>query len=207
MVLVGQPKLETILEEGDIHTNGNRKHKIRSTKLSSKLAPHNHYWTVWPKLSLLMYNVYANIGLSSFGHRFLFFHHYFFCSHGLHVPENLCSVVIAKVGTRVHHDTFRRPMQPKLWEDEFEWDVIWALHFYKRHINFYKRSNRHLVACEGDFALYDAIAAPLCDAPRAPPPLCKWGHPHSLAKDGAHVWKVAKRSHINKFVMWCKASL
>ena len=46
MVLVGQPKLETILEEGDIHTNGNRKHKIRSTKLSSKLAPHNHYWTV-----------------------------------------------------------------------------------------------------------------------------------------------------------------
>jgi hypothetical protein len=58
-----------------------------------------------------------------------------------------------------------------------------ALHFYKRHrnaldfqgvsIHTCRRSNRHLVAHEGDFAIYDTIATPLCDAPRAPPPLCK----------------------------------
>ena len=72
MVSVGQPKHHTILKErGDIHIMGNKEYGVWSTKLSRKQAPLNHYWTVRPKLSLLMYNVYANI--RHFGLCFCFF--------------------------------------------------------------------------------------------------------------------------------------
>jgi hypothetical protein len=47
MILVEQPKHETILEErGDIHIIGNRKYKVWSKKLSRKQVPRNHYWMV-----------------------------------------------------------------------------------------------------------------------------------------------------------------
>ena len=107
-VSVGQPKHETILEEkGDIHIMGNKKYKVWSKILSSKWVPCNLYWRVWPKLSLLMYKVYANCGLSCFNC-------HFYCVHGLHIPENLCSTIVAKVGTRAHHDTFRRLMRAQI---------------------------------------------------------------------------------------------
>ena len=45
MVLVGQSKHETILEEKeDIHITGYKKYKVQ--KLSNKRASHNHYWIV-----------------------------------------------------------------------------------------------------------------------------------------------------------------
>ena len=44
---------------------------------------------------------------------FILFKFYFwlqiFCLHSLHILECFCSAAIAKVGTRAHHDTFRRP--------------------------------------------------------------------------------------------------
>lgn len=103
MILVEQPKHETILEErGDIHIIGNRKYKVWSKKLSRKQVPHNHYWMVWPTLSLLVCNVYVNVGL---------YGRCFFSLHRLHIQENLCFVDVAKVRTRIHHNTFRRPMR------------------------------------------------------------------------------------------------
>ena len=41
------------------------------------------------------------VGLFGFGHRF-------FCSHGLHIPEELCYATSAKLRTRAHHDTIRK---------------------------------------------------------------------------------------------------
>ena len=47
MVLVGQPKLETILEEkGNIHIRGHIAYEIRLTNLSSKRASRSYYWMV-----------------------------------------------------------------------------------------------------------------------------------------------------------------
>ena len=78
MILPGQPKPETILEEDRfIHLKGNKKYKVWSKKLSSKQVPHNYYWIVRPKQNLHMYNVYANVGLHGFGRHFLISHHHF----------------------------------------------------------------------------------------------------------------------------------
>ena len=111
MVSVGQPKLETILEKGDMHITRHGKYKVWSMKLNNQV-PHDHNWTIRPKLSPLMYNVYANVGL--FGHDvyFLFFCRRFFCSHCLHVLEILYPTAIALVKTWAHHDTFWRPANP-----------------------------------------------------------------------------------------------
>ena len=113
-VVVRQPKLD---EKGNIHMRGNITYKVRSTNLSSKRASRSYYWMVWPiRLCLIMYNVYANVDLPSFGPHFFFSHHHFFCSHGLHVPRNLCSTTFIKVGMTAHHDAFRRPMRIQIIE-------------------------------------------------------------------------------------------
>lgn len=95
-------------------------------KLSSKRALHNHYWTVRSKLSLIMYNAYVDGGLSGFGRRVFMFCHHFFCSHGLHVSENLCSVTVAKVGAGAHHDTFRKlNVTTTPWMNQLAWRGLW----------------------------------------------------------------------------------
>ena len=95
-------------------------------KLSSKQALHNHYWIVQSELSLLMYNAYVDGGLSGFGRRVFLFRHHFFCSHGLHVSENLCTVAVAKVGARAQHDTFRKlNVATTPWMNQLAWRGLW----------------------------------------------------------------------------------
>ena len=97
--------------KGIFYIMGNREYKVQLKKSTNKQVPHNHYWTMHPKLSLFMYNVYANIDFFGFDRCFFFFLRHFCCSHGLHVLENLCFTVVAKVGMRTHHDIFRRLMR------------------------------------------------------------------------------------------------
>ena len=47
--------------KGIFYIMGNREYKVQLKKSTNKQVPHNHYWTMHPKLSLFMYNVYANI--------------------------------------------------------------------------------------------------------------------------------------------------
>lgn len=56
----------------------------------------------------------------------------------------------------------------------------------------------HLVAYEGDSAIYEAILAPLCDAPHIPFCSTNGAHSHSLVDDHAPLWKVAKCFRISK---------
>lgn len=56
-----------------------------------------------------MYNVYANIGLPGFGHRFIYLAVVSFSPMASMFYNNLYYVGIAMVGTKTHLDTSRRP--------------------------------------------------------------------------------------------------
>ena len=62
-------------------------------------------------------------------------------------------------------------------------------------------SVRHLVAYEGDSAIYDVVLAPWCYAPPSPLYFVSGAHSHSLADEYAPIRKVAKCSCISKFDM------
>jgi len=87
---------------------------------------HNHYWMVWPNLSLLMYNVYANVVLYGFGR-------HFFCSQGLHVLETLCSLAKAKVrkwAIMTHLGAWWEPELRRMNSNGMSFEKKIASHFY-----------------------------------------------------------------------------
>lgn len=69
-------------DKTNIYITGNTKMQVHLKDFSSKQTPQNNWQAFQPKVILLRHNVYTNINFSSVAR-------YFFCSHHLHIPENL----------------------------------------------------------------------------------------------------------------------